>query len=122
MSVYSPYTFSYPVDTTADMQDGNNTFAMTTGSHVTASPSSTQAPPGALNTAAVVGIVLSHVVAIAIAYTCGLLTGLIVWRKKNHTPSPSGDLSAPMYEQILLPTQTRISLQENQAYGLFNNK
>ena len=49
-------------------------FAITTGSHVATCPSSTQAPPGALNTAAVVGIVLSHVVVIAIAYTCAWVT------------------------------------------------
>ena len=74
-----------------------------------------------LSTAAVVGIVLSHVVVIAIAYTCGLLTGLLVRRRKNHTPSASGDLSAPTYEQVLPPSQTRISLKENEAYGQFNN-
>ena len=74
-----------------------------------------------LSTAAVVGIVLSHVVAIAIAYTCGLLTGLLVRRRKNHTPSVTGDLSAPTYEQVLPPSQTRISLKENEAYGHFNS-
>ena len=75
-----------------------------------------------LSTAAVVGIVLSHVVVIAIAYTCGLLTGLLVWRRKSHTPSATaGDLSAPTYEQVLPPSQTRISLKENEAYGQFNS-
>ena len=74
-----------------------------------------------LSTAAVVGIVLSHVVVIAIAYTCGLLTGLLVRRRKNHTPSATGDLSAPTYEQVLPPSQTRISLKENEAYGQFNS-
>ena len=74
-----------------------------------------------LSTAAVVGIVLSHVVVIAIAYTCGILTGLLVRRRKNHTPSATGDLSAPTYEQVLPPSQTSISLKENEAYGHFNS-
>ncbi len=47
-----------------------------------------------LNTAAVVGVAITSLVAIAVVYRCGLLTGLLVRRKKNHTPSASGDLSA----------------------------
>ncbi len=58
----------------------------------------------------------------AVMYTCGLLTGFMVavWRKKPHTLSASGDLSAPTYEEVSLPPtviQTAISLKENTAYG-----
>ena len=74
-----------------------------------------------LSTAAVVGIVIALIAVIATAYTCGLLTGLLVRRNKNHVPSPTGDLSSPMYEQVLPPTQTSISLKENEAYGQFNS-
>ena len=67
------------------------------------------------------GVVTALLVAIATTYTCGILTGFLVWRKKNHTPSASGDLSAPAYEQVLPPSQTNISLKENEAYGHFNS-
>ena len=81
-----------------------------------------QALPDALltlNTPAVVGIVLSHAVAITIAYTCGILTGLLVRRKNNHTPSKSSDLSVPTYEEVLPPSQasTSYSLEDNKSYG-----
>jgi hypothetical protein len=72
-----------------------------------------------LNTAGVVGVVIALLVVIATCYTCGLLTGLLVRRKRKHVPSASGDLSAPTYEQVLPPTQTSISLEENEAYGQF---
>jgi hypothetical protein len=73
-----------------------------------------------LNTAGVVGMVIGLLVVIATCYTCGLLMGLLVRRKRKHVPSASGDLSAPTYEQVLPPTQTSISLEENEAYGQFN--
>ena len=73
-----------------------------------------------LSTAAVIGMVIALLVAIAVVYTCGILTGLLVKRRKNHTPSPLGDLSAPNYEQVLPPSKT-ISLKENEAYGKFNS-
>ena len=73
----------------------------------------------ALNSGGVVGVVIALLVALATTYTCGILTGLLV-RRKNHTPSASGDLSAPTYEQVLPPTQTNISLKENEAYGHLN--
>jgi hypothetical protein len=71
-----------------------------------------------LSTAGVVGMVITQLVVIATCYACGLLTGLIV-RRRKHVPSASGDLSAPTYEQVLPPTQTSISLKENAAYGQF---
>ena len=39
-------------------------------------------------------------------------------RNKNHVPSPTGlgDMSSPVYEQVLPPTQTSIPLKENEAY------
>ena len=74
-----------------------------------------------LNSGGVVGVVIALLVVIASTYTCGILTGLLVRRKKNHTPSASGDLSAPTYEQVLPPSQTNISLKENEAYGHFNS-
>lgn len=79
-------------------------------------PSTTQPPDAGLtlNTAAIVGIVISLVVIITAA--SGILTGL-VWRKKNHTPPESDDSSAPTYEQVLSPTHTRIILKKNEAYG-----
>jgi uncharacterized iron-regulated membrane protein len=74
----------------------------------------------ALNTAGVVGMVIALLVIIATCYTCGILTGLLAWRKRKRGSSASGDLSASTYEQVLLPTQTSISLKENEAYGQFN--
>ena len=74
-----------------------------------------------LNSGGVVGVVITLLVATATTYTCGILTGFLVWRKKNHTLSASGDLSAPTYEQVLPPAQTRISLKENEAYGHLNS-
>ena len=74
-----------------------------------------------LSTGAVVGLVITQLVVVATVYTCGLLTGLLVRRRKNHTPTALGDLSAPMYEQVLPPAQTSISLKENEAYGQFNS-
>ena len=74
-----------------------------------------------LSTAAVVGMVIALLVFITTAYTCGVCTGLLMRRRKNHIPSASGDLSAPMYEQVLPPTRTSISLKENEAYGQFNS-
>ena len=68
-----------------------------------------------LSTGAVVGLAITQLVVVATVYTCGLLTGLLVWRRKSHTPS----LSAPTYEQVLPPAQTSISLKENEAYGHF---
>jgi hypothetical protein len=73
-----------------------------------------------LNTAGVVGVVIAQLVVIATCYTCGILTGLLVRRKRKHVPSASADLSAPTYEQVLPPTQTSLSLKENEAYGQFN--
>ena len=75
-----------------------------------------------LNTAALIGVVIALLVAMALVYTCGLLTGLLVRRRrgrsKSYTPSSPGDQSAPMYEQVALPpTQTTIPLEENVAYG-----
>ena len=74
-----------------------------------------------LSTGAVVGLVIAQLVVVATVYTCGLLTGLLVRRRKSHTPSASGDLSAPTYEQVLPPAQTSISLKENEAYGHFSS-
>ena len=74
-----------------------------------------------LDSGGVVGVVIALLVAIAISYTCGILTGLLVQRRKNHTPSASGDLTAPTYEQVLPPSQTNFSLKENEAYGHFNS-
>jgi hypothetical protein len=70
-----------------------------------------------LNTAGVVGVAIALLVVIATCYTCGLLTGLLVRRKRKHVSSASGDLSAPTYEQVLPSTQTSIPLKENEAYG-----
>ena len=64
-----------------------------------------------LNTAAVVGMVIALLVFITTAYSCGLLTGLLMLRRKNNIPSASGALSAPMYEQVLPPTCTSFSLR-----------
>ena len=74
-----------------------------------------------LSTAAVAGVVIALLVVITTVYTCGILTGLLVHRKKKDIPSASGDLSAPTYEQVLRPSQTSISLRENEAYGQFNS-
>ena len=66
----------------------------------------------ALNTAGVVGVAISLLVFIAMVYTCGVLTGLLVERKKRGKSSPtsaSGDS----------PSQTSISLMDNIAYGQF---
>ena len=81
-----------------------------------------QAPPDALltlNIPGVVGIVLSHVAVITIAYTCGILPGLLIQRKNSHARSRSSDLSAPTYEEVLPPSQTSTSysLEENKSYG-----
>ena len=76
----------------------------------------------ALNTAGVVGVVVSLLVYSAVVFTCGLLIGLLVPRKKRGKSSPtsaSGD-PVPMYEEIVLPTQTSISLKENVSYGQCN--
>ena len=76
----------------------------------------------ALNTASVVGVAVSLFVAFVVVYTCGVLTGLLVQRKKRGKSSPtsaSGD-PVPMYEEIVLPTQTSISLKENVSYGQCN--
>jgi hypothetical protein len=73
-----------------------------------------------VNTAGVIGMVIALLVVIAVCYICGLLTGLLVMRKRKHVPSASGDLSAPTYEQVLPSTQTSISVKENEAYGQFN--
>ena len=75
-----------------------------------------------LSTAGVVGVVMALLVATALGYVCGLLTGLLVRRKKNI--AASSDLSAPLpYEEPLLTAQTSspISLKENVAYGHFNS-
>ena len=83
-----------------------------------------EAVPTGLSTAGVVGVVVALLVVIVLVYTCGLLTGLLVmWRKlkKNHTPSASGDLATPTYEQVLPPAQTTITLKENTAYGHLNS-
>jgi hypothetical protein len=60
---------------------------------------------------------IALLVVIATCYTCGLLTRLLVRRKRKHVPSASGDLSAPTYEQVLPPTQTSIFIENNEAYG-----
>ena len=76
----------------------------------------------ALNTASVVGAAISLFVAFVVVYTCGVLTGLLVQRKKRGKSSPtsaSGD-PVPMYEEVVLPTQTSISLKKNISYGHFN--
>ena len=76
----------------------------------------------ALNTAGVVGVAISLFVAFVVVYTCGVLTGLLMQRKKRGKSSPtsaSGD-PVPMYEEIVLPTQTSISLKENVSYGQCN--
>jgi hypothetical protein len=73
-----------------------------------------------VNTAGVIGMVIALLVVIAICYTCGLLTGLLVRRRRKHVPSASGDLSVPTYEQVLPSTQQSISVKENEAYGQFN--
>ena len=73
----------------------------------------------ALNTPSVIGVAISLFVAFAVVFTCGLLTGLLVERKKRGKSSPtsvSGD-PVPMYEEIVFPTQTSISLKENVSYG-----
>ena len=75
-----------------------------------------------LNIAHVIGMAISLLVVIAVVFTCGLLIGLLVPRKKRGKSSPtsaSGD-PVPMYEEIVLPTQTSISLKENVSYGHFN--
>ena len=82
--------------------------------------------PTGLSTAGVVGVVVALlVVVVPLVYACGLLTGLLVSRKrrkKSHTPSASGDLAIPTYEQVdLPPTQTTIALKENLAYGHLNS-
>ena len=75
-----------------------------------------------LSTAGVVGVVVAVLVAIALCYVCGLLTGLLARRKKNCTSSESGDLATPRpYEEPLLTAQTSIPLKENVAYGHFNS-
>ena len=76
-----------------------------------------------LNTPAVVGVAVSVLVYSAVVYTCGVLTGLLVQRKKRGKSSPtsaSGD-PVPMYEEVVLPTQTSVSLKENISYGHFKN-
>ena len=73
--------------------------------------------PAVLHTVSVVGAVLALIVAITISYASGLLTGLLVRRKKNHTLSASGDISSPMYDQVLPVTTRSIPLKENEAYG-----
>ena len=73
----------------------------------------------ALNTAGVVGVAVSLLGYSVGVYTCGVLTGLLVQRKKRGKSSPtsaSGD-PVPMYEEVVLPTQTSISLKENTSYG-----
>ena len=73
----------------------------------------------ALNTAGVVGVVTSLLVVIAVVYTCGVLTGLLVPRKKRGKSSPtsaSGD-PVPMYEEV---GQAYFSLRDNISYGQFN--
>ena len=75
----------------------------------------------ALNTTGVTVVVISLLVVIAVVYTCGVLTGLLVQRKKRGKSSPtsaSGD-PVPMYEEVVLPTQKSISLKENVSYGHF---
>ena len=74
-----------------------------------------------ISTPAIIGVAISLLVAFAVVYTCGVLTGLLVQRKKRGKSSPtsaSGD-PVPMYEEVVLPTQTSISLKENVAYGHF---
>ena len=77
----------------------------------------------ALNTVGVVGVAISLLVYSAVVYTCGVVTGLLVQKKKRGKSSPtsaSGD-PVPMYEEIVLPrTQTSISLKENVSYGQCN--
>ena len=73
-----------------------------------------------LNIAGVIGVVIAMFIGLATCYTCGLLMGLLVRRKRKHVPSASGDLSAPTYEQVLPPAQTSISLNDNEAYGQLN--
>ena len=75
-----------------------------------------------LNIAHVIGVVISQLVVIVVVFTCGVLTGLLVQRKKRGKSSPtsaSGD-PVPMYEEVVLPTQTSISLKENASYGQCN--
>ena len=74
-----------------------------------------------LSTPAIIGMAISLLVVIAVAYTCGVLTGILVQRKKRGKSPPtsaSGDPD-PMYEEVVLPTQTSISLKENVSYGHF---
>ena len=74
-----------------------------------------------ISTPAIIGVTISLLVVITVVYTCGVLTGLLVQRKKRGKSSPtsaSGD-PVPMYEKVVLPTQTRISLKENISYGQF---
>ena len=78
------------------------------------------ASPTTLNEAAIVGIATALLVVMATCYTCGILTGLLIRRKRKQAPSTPGDLSAPTYEQVLPPTRTTIPLQENEAYGHIN--
>lgn len=95
----------FPGDTAAESTGGNN------GKESTS----------VLSTVAIVGAVIAFLAALAISYLCGLLTGMIVWRRKKHTPSPSGGLLSPTYEQVHPPTQRSINipLKENEAYGHF---
>ena len=64
-----------------------------------------------ISTPAIIGVAISLLVAFVVVYTCGVLTGLLVERKKRGKSSPtsaSGD-PVPMYEEVVLPTQTNVS-------------
>ena len=66
-----------------------------------------QDPLLVLNTAAVVGVALALFVAIVVAYAFGILTGILV-RKKRHTPSMS-------HENELATAGNRQSMSELSA-------
>ena len=84
-----------------------------------------------LSTAAVAGIVIAALVGSVLLYTCGLLTGLLIERRrKRRSPReshPTGATSASgdpgtssqiVYEEVLPPKPaTSIPMQENVSYG-----
>ena len=120
----TPSTGAATATTPANTETDGATASLTpsTGAATATTPANTETDAGllTLSTGAVVGVVIAMLVVVAaVAYTCGVLTGLLIRRRrKKHA---SGDLSTHMYEQVIPTTQTSVPLKEKEACGQFNS-
>ena len=75
-----------------------------------------------LDTAAVIGVVVAVLVVMVFTYTCGMLSGALVQRKRGNTTCTSAptspEQSVPVYEEVHgHPSVPNIPLHQNAAYS-----